>query len=274
MPLNASFHTVSCRSQHPPARRGGPTDCPDCALRPVCLAVSLAIPTPDQTLLKKLAEYTHAFTCGEMHLRLSLAPERMLGAALEAVEAVYPAVQEMHQRRLDRIEKLSTLDLRTCKGPQLQITIHGCKDLMEGHELENKLPDPFVVVQFFDYSSGGYSGTLLHKFKTSRKGNTLKPVWEESFTFPVPPPTTSVKLVVWDHDLTIGDNFWGQATAWWRLRRPTMDISCVQSGPGPPRCDVARMLSGRGTGTRVRTAASSAAATRRAPATCFRPNSI
>ena len=43
--------------------------------------------------IQKLADYTHAFTCGEVHIRLALDPVRMLEPELEAIEAVYPQVQ-------------------------------------------------------------------------------------------------------------------------------------------------------------------------------------
>ena len=67
----------------------------------------------------------------------------------------YPEVQEAHQARLDRIERLSTLDLRTTKGPQLRLHIDGCKGLKLGCEIGDRLPDPFVVAKFIEVSAEG-----------------------------------------------------------------------------------------------------------------------
>lgn len=65
--------------------------------------------------------YTHAFTCGEVHVRLALDPVVMLEPALEAVEAVYPAVQvtqfyHKHQRADMRrlLERTRSTPQRCC----------------------------------------------------------------------------------------------------------------------------------------------------------------
>ena len=67
----------------------------------------------------------------------------MLASELEAIEAVYPEVQEKYKRYLDRTAKLSQLE-QIFDGPTLRLTIHGCKDLQEGGT-GDRLPDPFVV---------------------------------------------------------------------------------------------------------------------------------
>ena len=73
--------------------------------------------------------YTHAFTCGEVTTRLSLDPMKILGPEIDAIEAVYPEVQEEHRKQLERIERLGKLDLSTSKGVTLHLKIRSVHDL-------------------------------------------------------------------------------------------------------------------------------------------------
>ena len=80
---------------------------------------------------------------------------------LKAIEAVFPEVQERHQKNLERIERMSELDLGSNKA-QLKLRIDSCRNLKEG-DWSDRLPDPFVVAKFIELNKPGVSSADLWK---------------------------------------------------------------------------------------------------------------
>lgn len=161
---------------------------------------------------EKLSAYTRTYTCGEVHVRLRLDPLCMLEPELEAIEAVYPVVQENHQRQLDRVERLSQVSSNTAADGRLLLRIRSCKGLKEGGDSDRR-PDPFVVAQFMEILDDGREGRMLRSCKTTRKSSTSDPSWEETFTVNEVPPRqlARLRLTVWEHDLSgIGNAWCGQ----------------------------------------------------------------
>lgn len=168
------------------------------------------------SFLEKLVEYTHEFTCGEVHTRMTIDPVLMLEPELEALEHVYPVIQERHRARLRRIKKLSQLETTSnLAGPKLVITVLGCKGL-KGGGVTDRLPDPYVEVKFIEMERDGYKTTevdVLHKCKTKPRKNTCDPKWKGHFTTcRLPLGRTRMRLTVMDKDRLSADDFLGQVT--------------------------------------------------------------
>ena len=53
---------------------------------------------------------------------------------------------QMHQAKLDRINRLSDLDLDKGKGPKFELHIASCAQLKAGG-MGDRNPDPYVVAQ-------------------------------------------------------------------------------------------------------------------------------
>lgn len=107
-------------------------------------------------------------------MRLTLDPIKMLGPEIEGLEAVYPVIQDMHIKKMKRIQRLGELDKSTKNKPTLWLNIRGCTDLKEGDAFD-RLPDPFVIATFFELDAKKKHHNLF-KFKTRRLNDTCDPV--------------------------------------------------------------------------------------------------
>lgn len=149
--------------------------------------------------LVKLSKYTHVYTCGQVRLRLSLDPKTQLEKELEAIEAVYPAVQEKHEAQRARIALLSNAGDVQSNRNDLRLHIDRCVQLkLRGGE---KAPDPFVVAQLVERLADSGGGRVLCTRRTRRKFATRDPVFDEKMILPLPSLDRArlhLRLTVWD----------------------------------------------------------------------------
>lgn len=126
-------------------------------------------------------EYTHEFTCGEVHTRMKLDPVVLLEPGVEAIEHVYPEVQKIHRARLRRIKELSAVKTSALTGIQLMVKVQACQGLKE---TDGRLPTPFVKGQILELEHDGYrkrAGDVLQVFKTKAKKSVRDAKWGRTF---------------------------------------------------------------------------------------------